>query len=144
MTHAAEPPVTAEPLLIRGGTLIDGTGAPGFLADVRLRDGKIVELGRDLAGCPGEAVFDASGCSVAPGFIECHTHFDGAMWWQPELDPLPGYGVTTAIMGNCGFALAPISDDPEVRREVVKIFSFFEDIPEPPFLANLPLAQSMI
>ena len=132
MTH------TAEPLLIQAGTVVDGTGASAIRADVRLRDGKIAEVGARLALAADEAVFDASGCSVAPGFIESHTHFDGAMWWQPELDPLPGYGVTTTIMGNCGFALAPISADAEVRREIVKIFSFFEDIPEPPFLANLP------
>ena len=101
---------TAEPLLIQAGTVVDGTGASAIRADVRLRDGKIAEVGARLALAADETVFDASGCSVAPGFIESHTHFDGAMWWQPELDPLPGYGVTTTIMGNCGFALAGTLD----------------------------------
>jgi N-acyl-D-aspartate/D-glutamate deacylase len=124
--------------LIRGGTVVDGTGAPGFRADVRVRGGRIVEVAPGLEPAPGELVHDATGCHVAPGFIESHTHFDGTMWWQPDLDPLPGYGVTTVVMGNCGFALAPLPEDPAARAEVVKIFSFFEDIPERPFFENLP------
>ena len=124
--------------LIRGGTVVDGTGAPGVRADVRIRDGRIHALAQGLVPLPGEHVDDASGCFVAPGFIESHTHFDGTMWWQPDLDPLPGYGVTTVVMGNCGFALAPLPQDPAARAEVVKIFSFFEDIPERPFFENLP------
>lgn len=124
--------------LIRGGTVVDGTGAPAFRADVRIRGGRIAEIAPDLAPGPGERVHDATGCYVAPGFIESHTHFDGTMWWQPDLDPLPGYGVTTIVMGNCGFALAPLPEDPAARAEVVKIFSFFEDIPERPFFENLP------
>jgi N-acyl-D-aspartate/D-glutamate deacylase len=125
-------------LLIRGGTVVDGTGAPAFAGDVRLRDGVIDEVGENLEARAGEEVFDATGCYVAPGLIESHTHFDGTMWWQPDLDPLPGCGVTTVVMGNCGFALAPLHEDPAVRAEVVKIFSFFEDIPEAPFFQNLP------
>ena len=128
----------APDLLIRGGTLVDGTGAPAARADVRLRDGWIAEVDADLSPTADERVFDAGGCTVAPGLIESHTHFDGVMWWQPDLDPLPGCGVTTVVMGNCGFALAPLHDDPAVRAEVVKIFSFFEDIPEAPFFENLP------
>lgn len=124
--------------LIRGGTVVDGTGAACFRADVRIRDGVIAEMAPELVALAGELVHDATGCYVAPGFIESHTHFDGTMWWQPDLDPLPGYGVTTVVMGNCGFALAPLPEDPESRAEVVKIFSFFEDIPERPFFENLP------
>ena len=129
---------TAPDLLIRGGTVVDGTNAPAFRADVRLRDGLIAEVAEGLEPKDGERVVDATGCYVTPGLIESHTHFDGTMWWQPDLDPLPGCGVTTVVMGNCGFALAPLNDDPAVREEVVKIFSFFEDIPEVPFLNNLP------
>ena len=90
-------------MLIKNGTVVDGTGAPAFAADVRIADGFITEVGPDLAP-KGERVFDASGCQVTPGFIESHTHYDGTMWWQPDLDPLPGYGATTMIMGNCGFS----------------------------------------
>jgi N-acyl-D-aspartate/D-glutamate deacylase len=129
---------SAPDLLIRGGQVIDGSASPAIRADVRLRGGAIAELGPELTPEVGEKVFDATGCYVAPGFIESHTHFDGTMWWQPDLDPLPGNGVTSVIMGNCGFALAPLHEDPAVREQVVKIFSFFEDIPEAPFLQNLP------
>jgi len=125
-------------ILIRGGTVIDGTGAPAFAADVRVRDGVITEIAPGLQPAAGERVVDASGCHVTPGFIESHTHFDGTMWWQPDMDPLPGYGVTTTIMGNCGFSAAPVHEDPAVRGEMVYIFSFFEDIPEKPFLKELP------
>ena len=124
-------------LLIRGGTVVDGTGAPAFRADVRLCDGTITRVGPDLEPEAGERVIDATGCYVAPGFIESHTHLDGVMWWQPDLAPLPGNGVTTVIGGNCGFALAPVHEDPAVRDEVVKIFAFFEDFPEAPLRTEL-------
>ena len=125
-------------ILIKGGTVIDGSGAPAQKADVRVRDGLITAIAADLSPADGERVVDAKGCHVTPGFIESHTHFDGTIWWQPDMDPLPGYGVTTTIMGNCGFSAAPVHDDPAVRREMVGIFSFFEDIPEKPFLQELP------
>ena len=128
----------AENLLIQGGLVVDGTGAPGRRADVRLRGGLIAEVAPNLRGAAGERLFDATGCIVAPGFIEAHTHFDGAMWWDPGMDPLPGFGATTVVIGNCGFATAPVAEDPAVRREVIKIFSFFEDIPEAPFLSEMP------
>ncbi len=124
--------------MIQNGTVIDGTGAKGFQADVRLSDGLITEVASGLEQQPGETCLDAEGCYVTPGLIESHTHFDGTMWWQPDLEPLPGCGVTTVVMGNCGFALAPLHDDPAVQAEVVKIFSFFEDIPEAPFFSKLP------
>lgn len=125
-------------ILITGGNVIDGTGSPAVQSDVRVRDGVITEIGPNLKADAGEAVVDAAGCYVTPGLIESHTHFDGTLWWQPDLKPLPGCGVTTVVMGNCGFALAPLHQDQQVREEVVKIFSFFEDIPEQPFLNNLP------
>ena len=130
-------------LLIRGGCVVDGSGAPRFDADVRVRNGRIAEVGPGLVAEGGEELFDATGCFVTPGFIETHTHYDGAMWWQPELDPLPGYGVTSIVMGNCGFSLAPAPEQQEAREEVVKIFSFFEDIPEKPFFSELPWDWSL-
>lgn len=125
-------------ILIRGGTVVDGTGAKAYAADVRVSDGRIAEIGQGLTPAAGERVVDAKECLVTPGFIEPHTHMDAVMWWQPSLDPLPGYGVTTVVIGNCGFTAAPVHDDPEVRREMVKIFTFFEEVPEQPFLDRLP------
>lgn len=123
--------------LIRGGVIVDGKGNPSFKGDLRTKNGFIEEIAENIPTTDGETIIEAEGCFVLPGLIETHTHFDGTMWWQPGLDPLPGCGVTTIVMGNCGFALAPLHPEEEVRREVVKIFSFFEDIPEQPFLQNL-------
>ena len=119
-------------MLIKNGTVVDGTGAPAFRADVRIRDGVIAEVAEGLEA-QGERVFDANGCYVTPGFIESHTHYDASMWWQPDLDPLPSYGATTMILGNCGFTMAPLHPSQEAREEVMGIFSFFEDIPLEPF-----------
>ncbi|RZF64752.1 D-aminoacylase [Sphingomonas populi] len=125
-------------ILIQGGTVVDGTGAAAYAADVRVKDGVIAEIASGLAAVAGERVVDAAGCIVSPGFIEPHTHMDAVMWWQPSLDPLPGYGVSTVVIGNCGFTAAPVHKDPEVRMEMVKIFSFFEEVAEKPFLEMLP------
>ena len=125
-------------MLIKGGTVVDGTGKAGFQADVRIAGGRITEVGKDLAARDGEEQFDAKGCIVSPGFIEAHTHYDATMWWQPDLDPLPGYGATTIITGNCGFSAAPLSEDKAAQLEMAKIFSFFEDIPLEPFLKHVP------
>ena len=124
--------------IIKGGTVVDGTSAAAFQADVRIRDGVIAEIGSNLEAAGGEEVVDATGCYVTPGFIESHTHYDGAMWWQSDLEPLPGYGVSTMVMGNCGFGLAPLPDDDTIRKEVIDIFTFFEDFPEAPFHEHMP------
>ena len=125
-------------MLIKNGTVVDGTGAPAFAADVRVVGGTIAEVGPNLAARAGERVFDAAGCYVTPGFIESHTHYDASMWWDSKLDPLPGYGATTMIMGNCGFSMAPLHHSKEAQDEVMGIFSFFEDIPLGPFQQNVP------
>ena len=124
-------------ILIQNGTVVDGTGAPAFAADVRIKDGMIAEVGQALAP-DGERIIDATGCYVSPGFIESHTHYDASMWWDSNLDPLPGYGATTLIMGNCGFSMAPLHPSKEAQDEVMGIFSVFEDIPLGPFQQNVP------
>ena len=91
-------------LVIRGGTVFDGSGGPGRVADVAVSGGLIEEIGPKLDGA---VELDASGCAVAPGFIDIHTHFDAQVFWDPELKPSSYHGVTTVVAGNCGFSIAP-------------------------------------
>ncbi len=118
--------------LIRNGTVVDGTGAPAYRADVRIRDGRIAEIGQGLQQQKGERLFDAHGCYVTPGTIENHNHWDGAMWWSPMMEPLASYGVTTSVNGNCGFSMAPLSAEHDIRPEIIDIFNYFEDVPMAP------------
>jgi len=122
-------------LIVRGGTVVDGTGAPARIADVRVRDGRIAEVGPDLAP-DGERVLDAGGAYVAPGFIESHSHLDGSMWWDADCDPLPAYGTTSAVIGNCGLTVAPVAA--AARPGMIDLFCFIEDLPLPAFEAAIP------
>jgi len=122
-------------LLVRGGTVVDGTGAPGRRGDVRVRGGVIVEVGPDLA-VDGEAELDAAGATVAPGFIDTHTHFDPSLWWDPSGDPMALHGVTTVVQGNCSLSLAPL--EAAQRGFVSDVFSFIEDIPLSAFERAIP------
>lgn len=97
-------------LLLRGGQVVDGTGAAAYRADVRVRDGRIDEIGLDLAG-RGEATIDATGKMVAPGFIDVHTHDDQIVLSSPDMLPKVSQGVTTVVVGNCGISLAPLVRD---------------------------------
>src|SRR5437660_7163064 len=100
-------------LVIRGGTVFDGSGAAGRRADVAISDGVITEIAPNLRG---ERELDASGCAVTPGFIDIHTHYDAQVFWDPRLRPSSYHGVTTVVAGNCGFAIAPTRDE---HREVI-------------------------
>jgi N-acyl-D-aspartate/D-glutamate deacylase len=114
--------VTAE-LVVRGGMVVDGTGAPRFAADVAVNGGRITEIGPNL---PGRQQLDATGCAVAPGFIDPHTHYDAQVFWDPGLTPSCWHGVTTVIAGNCGFSLAPLR--PEHRELMIETLQNVEDM----------------
>ena len=115
--------------------VVDGTGAPAVRADVRVRDGVIAEVGEQLAP-DGEAEIDAGGAVVAPGFIDCHTHYDPSLWWDPLLDPMPQHGVTTVVTGNCSLSLTPVRAAD--RERAADVFGFIEDIPVDAFMTGMP------
>lgn len=110
--------------LITGGTIVDGTGAPGYVGDVGIRDGRLVAIGP--SGSITEAAeesFDATGLVVCPGFIDPHTHYDAQLHWDPLATPSNVHGVTSMVAGNCGFSLAPLhaSDADYTRRMMAKV-----------------------
>jgi N-acyl-D-aspartate/D-glutamate deacylase len=109
--------------IVRGGTVVDGSGAPGYAADIAIAGGMIMEIGHNLRG--GREL-DASGCIVAPGFIDIHTHYDAQVFWDPALRPSSCHGVTTVVAGNCGFAIAPTR--PEHRDVIVHTLENVEDM----------------
>ena len=100
----------AGPLLLRGGIVIDGTAAPRYAADVRVREGRICEIGANLA-VRGETEIDVTGRIVCPGFIDVHTHDDQMVLSSPQMLPKISQGVTTVVVGNCGISLAPLVHD---------------------------------
>jgi N-acyl-D-amino-acid deacylase len=110
-------------IVIKGGTVYDGSGAPGRGADVAITAGVITEIGPNLSG---ERVLDATGCAVTPGFIDIHTHYDAQVFWDPALRPSSYQGVTTVVAGNCGFAIAPTR--PEFRDTIVHTLENVEDM----------------
>ncbi|MBW2240699.1 MAG: amidohydrolase family protein [Deltaproteobacteria bacterium] len=97
-------------LLVRGGLLIDGTGAPARRADVGVRGGRVAAIGDDL-GRDAERILDADGRVVAPGFVDIHTHYDAQIFWDRMLTVSPWHGVTSVVVGNCGFGIAPTRPD---------------------------------
>ena len=110
-------------IVIRGGSLVDGTGAPPRPADVAVADGRIVEIGRGLRG--GREL-DAAGQVVAPGFVDIHTHYDAQVFWDPWLTPSAYHGVTSVVAGNCGFSIAPIR--PELSGLLARTLQHVEDM----------------
>ncbi len=120
-------------LLIAGGTVVDGTGSPGFLADVAIKDGKISAVGHNLGNAKEQ--IDAKGLLVTPGFIDVHTHYDGQVMWDSQLAPIVWHGVSTAIIGNCGVGFAPAR--PEGRDYLIKLMANVEDIPAESLAAGL-------
>jgi N-acyl-D-aspartate/D-glutamate deacylase len=120
-------------IVVRGGTVFDGSGAPGYRADVAISDGVISEIGPDLRG---DRELDASGCAVTPGFIDIHTHYDAQVFWDPALRPSSCHGVTTVVAGNCGFTIAPTR--PEHHDVIVHTLENVEDMDPATLVAGVP------
>ncbi|MGH9275896.1 MAG: N-acyl-D-amino-acid deacylase family protein, partial [Acidimicrobiales bacterium] len=112
-------------LVIRGGTVVDGTGAPAVTADVAVDGGRITGVGPGLG--KGAREIDADGLVVAPGWVDIHTHYDGQVTWDPELTPSSWHGVTTVVMGNCGVGFAPVR--PGGEGFLIELMEGVEDIP---------------
>jgi N-acyl-D-amino-acid deacylase len=120
-------------LVIRGGTVFDGSGAPGRVADVAITDRVISEIGPNVRGT---RELDASGCAVAPGFIDVHTHYDAQVFWDPALRPSSYQGVTTVVAGNCGFSIAPTR--PEHHEVIARTLENVEDMDCASLIAGIP------
>src|SRR5215218_4240788 len=121
-------------IVIRGGTVVDGTGAPRRSADVAVRDGRIVEVGR-VEG-RGRQEIAAEGAIVAPGFVDIHTHYDGQATWDQRLQPSAWHGVTSVVAGNCGVGFAPVV--PEHHQRLIDLMEGIEDIPGTALHEGLP------
>jgi N-acyl-D-aspartate/D-glutamate deacylase len=113
-------------LLIRGATLVDGTGAPARTADVAVSDGTFAAVGKHLG--PARRQIDADGLLLTPGWVDIHTHYDGQATWDPLMTPSSWHGVTTAVFGNCGVGFAPVR--PGSERYLINLMEGVEDIPE--------------
>jgi N-acyl-D-amino-acid deacylase len=120
-------------LIVKNGTVVDGSGMPRYRADIGVKDGRIVEIGRIRSAA--DHVVDAEGMIVAPGFIDGHTHMDAQVAWDPLGSCSCWHGVTSVVMGNCGFALAPCK--PEDREWFARCLTAVEDIPTEAMLAGI-------
>lgn len=122
-------------LLIRGGTVVDGSGAPAFVGDVALRGDRIVHVGGHYPGTAAETI-EAQGLIVTPGFVDIHTHYDGQAIWSDTLSPSCAHGVTTAVLGNCGVGFAPCRA--QDRDALIRLMEGVEDIPGVVMAEGLP------
>src|ERR1051326_7949322 len=133
LSHSIRRMAMALDLVIKNGTVVDGSGLPRYRADVGVKAGRIVEIGRIRA--PAARTIDAEGMIVAPGFIDGHTHMDAQIAWDPIGSCSCWHGVTSVVMGNCGFALAPCK--PEDREWFARCLTAVEDIPTEAMLAGI-------
>src|SRR3954463_7716106 len=123
-------------VVIRGGTVVDGTGAPPRTADIAINGGTIPEIGR--AG-RGREELDADGAVVAPGWVDAHTHYDGQVTWDDQLEGSSANGVTTIVMGNCGVGFAPAP--PDGVAELIDLMEGVEDIPGTALHEGMPWGE---
>jgi N-acyl-D-aspartate/D-glutamate deacylase len=123
--------------VIKGGTIVDGTGAPAFTGDVAITDGRIVEVGR-VDGAAHRTI-DADGALVTPGWVDAHTHYDGQVTWDDELEGSSANGVTTVVMGNCGVGFAPAP--PDAIPDLIDLMEGVEDIPGTALHEGMPWGE---
>src|SRR5436309_3675576 len=122
-------------VVLRGGIVIDGTQSQRYQADVGIRNGRLARIGR-LRSSEGRRVLDADGMIVAPGFIDLHTHYDAQLFWDPYLTLSGWHGVTSVVIGNCGFGFAPMR--PEMRERAMLTMTRVEAIPHESMRRGLP------
>jgi N-acyl-D-amino-acid deacylase len=133
-TYDREPQNTAN-IVIKGGTVVDGSGTPGLLADVAITNDRITAIGPNLP-TTGATILDATGHIVSPGFIDIHTHYDAQVFWDQQLTPSCFHGVTTVVAGNCGFSLAPCK--PTDRGLIARTLEKVEDMDVASLEAGIP------
>src|ERR1700689_3241242 len=122
-------------VVIKGGTVVDGTRLPRYRADIGIKDGRISAIGK-LPTTSAGSVLDAGGHIVAPGFIDVHTHFDGQIFWDPYCTTAGWHGVTSVVLGNCGFGFAPVRED--ARERAMLTMTRNEAVPLAAMQAGMP------
>ena len=115
-------------IIIKNGTIYDGSGEDSFTSDISIKDGKIIKIGKCSNNDTAKDIINAENKIVTPGFIDIHTHYDGQATWDNYISPSSWYGVTTAIMGNCGVGFAPVRK--EDHQKLINLMEGVEDIPE--------------
>ncbi|MFN0029227.1 MAG: N-acyl-D-amino-acid deacylase family protein [Acidimicrobiales bacterium] len=123
--------------IIKGGTIVDGTGAPSFSGDIAITDGRIAEIGK-VDGA-ARRVLDADGALVTPGWVDAHTHYDGQVTWDDQLEGSSANGVTTIVMGNCGVGFAPVP--PNGVKDLIDLMEGVEDIPGTALYEGMPWGE---
>ena len=124
-------------LLIKGGQLYDGSGGEAATMDVAIQGDRIVEVGEALTGRAAE-VIDADGAIITPAWVDIHTHYDGQVTWDSEMNPSASHGVGTIVMGNCGVGFAPVA--PGGEQDLIELMEGVEDIPGTALHEGMPWA----
>lgn len=122
-------------VLITGAKIVDGLGGAPYVGDIGIKDGKIIEIGGKITAA-SDVKIDADGAIATPGFIDVHTHYDGQVTWDDQIEPSSSHGVTTAVMGNCGVGFAPVRKDGE--EDLIELMEGVEDIPGTALHAGMP------
>lgn len=122
-------------ILLKNGTIVDGTGAAPFIGDIAIQDGRIAAIGPDI-GAQASEIIDATGKYVTPGFVDPHTHYDGQITWDRDLMPTAGHGVTTIVIGSCGIGFAPVRKGTE--DWLITLTEGVEDIPGTALNVGIP------